>query len=56
MEIKSEYKKNENKKNIFVKMLKNKKYFYFCSRNKMLSDGVTGNTSDFDSEESRFEP
>lgn len=29
---------------------------YFCTAKFGLTDGVTGNTSDFDSEKSRFEP
>ena len=29
---------------------------YFCTAKYGLTDGVTGNTSDFDSEKSRFEP
>ena len=42
-----------------------KESYYFCTRNRdicylvnvvKLSHGVTGNTSDFGSEESRFEP
>ncbi len=36
-----------------------KNYLYFCRpfyKGLFLSDGVIGNTSDFGSEESRFEP
>ena len=42
-------------------MFQNKKNLYFCTvfnekAKKGLTCGVTGNTSDFGSEESRFEP
>lgn len=46
------------KSNIYSFFYLQEKYFlYFCTpKHERLSCGVTGNTSDFGSEESRFEP